>query len=50
MAHFKGGIVKFASGKLEEVIFVQRARMTYIRKLPEYSKKSWTLWQKQHRE
>lgn len=40
----------FASGKLGEIVFVQREGMTYIRKLPEYSKNSWTSRQKQHRE
>jgi hypothetical protein len=50
MAHITGGIGKFVSGKLGEVVFVQREGMTYIRKLPEYSKDSWSPSQKQHRE
>jgi len=50
MARITGGIGKFASGKLGEVVFVQREGMTYIRKLPEYTKDSWTPRQKQHRE
>jgi hypothetical protein len=50
MARITGGIGKFVSGKLESVVFVQREGMTYIRKLPEYTKNSWTPRQKLHRE
>jgi hypothetical protein len=50
MARITGGIGKFISGKLESVVFVQREGMTYIRKLPEYTKSSWTPRQKLHRE
>ena len=50
MARITGSIGKFISGKLGEVVFVQREGMTYIRRLPEYSKNSWTAGQKQHRE
>lgn len=50
MARITGGIGKFISGKLESVVFVQREGMTYIRKLPEYTKNSWTPRQKLHRE
>lgn len=50
MARITGGIGKFVSGKFESVVFVQREGMTYIRKLPEYTKNSWTPRQKLHRE
>jgi hypothetical protein len=50
MARITGGIGKFISGKLESVVFVQREGMTYVRKLPEYTKSSWTPRQKLHRE
>jgi hypothetical protein len=50
MARITGGIGKYVSGKLESVVFVQREGMTYIRKLPEYTKNSWTPRQKLHRE
>jgi hypothetical protein len=50
MARITGGIGKFISGKIESVVFVQRDGMTYIRKLPEYTKNSWTPRQKLHRE
>jgi hypothetical protein len=50
MARITGGLGKFVSGKLESVVFVQREGMTYLRKLPEYTKDSWTPRQKLHRE
>jgi len=50
MARITGGIGVFASGKLGNMVFVQREGMTYIRMAPEYTKNSWTARQKQHRE
>jgi hypothetical protein len=50
MARITGGLGEFASGKLGNIVFVQRDGKTYMRMAPEYTKSSWTPRQKQHRE
>jgi hypothetical protein len=50
MARIKGGVGVMISGKLDGVVFVQREGMAYVRAAPQYTDKSWTPRQKQHRE
>ena len=50
MARITGGIGTGISGKLEQLVFVQRNGKTYVRMAPDYSKSSWTVKQKMHRE
>ena len=50
MARIKGGIGENISGKLGNMVFVQREGVSYVRMAPEYTKNSWTPRQKLHRE
>jgi len=50
MARITGGIGTGISGKLEQLVFVQRGGKTYVRMAPDYSNTSWSVKQKMHRE
>jgi len=49
MARIQGGITGIPSGKVGNVVFVNREGSPYIRVVPVYTKGSWTMNQKQHR-
>jgi len=49
MARIQGSIAGIPSGKIGNVVFVNREGSPYIRSAPQYSRSSWTENQKQHR-